>query len=135
MCPNLRRKKPAAPTDNRKLQTGAKTGPARSGFRRWRKKTFSKCVINCYNKCTFIFRAVGAAVARPPHTRKVTGSNPVLPTIYKIPVLRRGFFVYTPFFRLSSNPAFSGRCPKSVHFTEILRLCFKKNPLPQRQRG
>ena len=26
-------------------------------------------------------RAVGAAVARPPHTRKVTGSNPVLPTI------------------------------------------------------
>ena len=28
-------------------------------------------------------RAVGAVVARPPHTRKVTGSNPVLPTIYQ----------------------------------------------------
>ena len=29
------------------------------------------------------FRAVGAAVARPPHTRKVTGSNPVLPIFNK----------------------------------------------------
>ncbi len=36
-----------------------------------------------YDKILTI-RAVGAAVARPPHTRKATGSIPVLPTIFQI---------------------------------------------------
>ena len=50
--------------------------------RRKTRKNKKKTEINVYFWYNIYRRAVGAAVARPPHTRKVTGSNPVLPTIF-----------------------------------------------------
>lgn len=81
LVPAPQTEKTSRPDGQPQVANGGKNRARAEQFWAVAQKTFSKCVINCYNKCTFIFRAVGAAVARPPHTRKVTGSNPVLPTI------------------------------------------------------